>query len=140
MAACVPTITPLLEMVFGKRVLGTRSGEQSSSYMRGSSAAKSGSNHHRQAGSMADRPSRSKQKWSSTTTEHGRSSDVESQKSILGQNDIHLDEMNGITRKDEVIIDYESNGDERMLQDQEGRIRRPQSAWRRSFLKYGPTP
>jgi hypothetical protein len=81
---------------------------------------------------MPDRPTRSKQKWSSTTTEHGGSSDVESQKSILGQNDIHLDEMNGITRKDEVIIDYESNGDER--------IRRPQSAWRRSFLKYGPGP
>lgn len=136
MAACVPTITPLLEMVFGRRVLGTRSGsgEQSSSYLRGS--GKSGSHHHPRP------PNRTKPKWSSTATEQGRSSDVESQKGILGENGIRLDEINGssITRKDEVIIDYESASDDHMEHGHEGRLRRPPSAWRRSFLKYNPPP
>ncbi|KAL1967283.1 hypothetical protein VTN77DRAFT_3329 [Rasamsonia byssochlamydoides] len=118
-AACVPTITPLIESIFGKRILSSRSGHQSG-YMHSKNAS--------QLQTVASMASRIHQghnnQWLSTaTTVHGGGGDVESQKSILGEDDIPLDR---ITRTDNVIIEYEAAEDDR------GKVRR---SWRLSQRK-----
>jgi hypothetical protein len=109
-AACVPTITPLLESLFGKRILSSRT-RHTSGYMQGSLIGRSHVVTNLSMASRIHQGHTSSNKWTSSATTQNVAGDVESQKSILGaDDDIRLDR---ITRTDAVIIEYEPAEEDR---------------------------
>lgn len=131
--ACVPTIAPLVELLLGRRLMYSRYPEHSTSYLGAGSSARKGSYN---AGSGARKPSiTASQKWTPTAVSGSRNrmSDIESRKSIY-EDEIPLA---NITRKDEFSIQYEPATEQGIDSVRDGR---PPSAWRKSFLKYGPPP
>lgn len=107
-AACVPTMTPLIELILGRKIFSTRSARQSSAYVQSSSLVKGKSSSG--PGSRVHQ-SRSSHQWTTVQIENGVSGDdVESQKSILGRGEDNIP-LDRIARTDHVIIEYEAADD-----------------------------
>ncbi|KAH8704232.1 hypothetical protein BGW36DRAFT_99434 [Talaromyces proteolyticus] len=133
-AACIPTIAPLLESLLGRKVFSSRSAEHTSSYFGASGDVRKNSKNNWRAPRKQSLPG--SQNWPSAARsgDHSRLSDVESQKSILGEDGIPLSH---ITRKDEFSIQFEAATQHGLERVRDGR---PPSVWRRSLLKYGTPP